>query len=85
MCWGQDAQEKPEGWKAGTEARLNLLLEVKAKTYFGMKTMTRKFRKYGQIERIVVHLKNATIFCAKYKNEESTDRTKKRRRCGKGN
>ena len=33
-------------------------MEVKAKMYYDLKMMTKKFRKYGQVENIVVHLQN---------------------------
>ena len=33
--------------------------------------MTRKFRKYGQVERTLIHLQNAPVYYAKYKNDES--------------
>ena len=54
-----------------TKERPNLQVEVKAKKYYGLKTMARKFRKYGQVKRILMHLQNAPIYYAKYKNEES--------------
>ena len=51
--------------------RSNLLVEVKANAYYGLKKMARKFRKYRQVERIVMHLQNALINYAKYKYEKS--------------
>ena len=33
--------------------------------------MARQFRKYGQVERILMHLQNAPIYYAKYKKQES--------------
>ena len=38
--------------------RPNFLVEMQTKVYYGLKTMARKFRKYGQVESIAVHLKN---------------------------
>ena len=46
-------------------------MEVKAKAYYGLKTMARKFLKKGQVERILMHLQNVLIYYAKYKTEES--------------
>ena len=46
-------------------------MEVKPKTYYDLKTMVKKIRKYEQGERILMHLQNAPIYYAKYKNEES--------------
>ena len=37
---------------ATAKERLNFLVEVQAKVYYGLKTMARKFRKYGQVESI---------------------------------
>ena len=31
-------------------------MEVKAKSYYDLKSMARKFRKYGQVERILMYL-----------------------------
>ena len=42
-------------------------MEMKAKTYYGLKMIVRKFRKYGQVERILRHLLNTLIYYAKYK------------------
>ena len=36
--------------------------------------MARKFRKYGQVDNIPVHLQNKPTYCDKYKKEE--DRVK---------
>ena len=44
---------------ATTKERPNLLVEVQAKFYYGLKTMARKFKKYGYEENIGVHLQNA--------------------------
>ena len=54
--------------------RPNLILEVKVKMYYGLKTMTRKFRKYGQLETRVVYLQNMPTSYVKYKNEEDKDK-----------
>ena len=50
------------------------LVEVQAKLYYGLKTMERKFRKYVQVENIVVYLENTSTCNVKYENEE--DRVK---------
>ena len=47
----------------------NLLMEVQAKLYYGLKAMASKFRKYGQLENITVHLKNTPTYI-KYQKEE---------------
>ena len=49
----------------------NLLVEVKAIIYSSLRTITRKFFKYGQVESILIHLQNAPIFDVNYKKEES--------------
>ena len=57
---------------ATVKERPNLLVEEKAKTYFGLKVMAKKFFfKYGQVESIAMHLQNATLYHAKYKSEEN--------------
>ena len=45
----------------------NLLEKVKAKMYCGLKIMANKFRKYGQIENIGIHLENTPTYYIKYK------------------
>ena len=41
----------------------NFLVEVQTKMYYGLITMARIFRKYGQVENIAVHLQNTpTLF-----------------------
>ena len=47
--------------------RPNLLVEVKAKTYYCLKTIGRK---YGHVETILMHLQNAPIYYAKYKKKK---------------
>ena len=55
--------------------------EIKAKTYYSLRTMSKKFKKCGQVKSIVMHLQNAPIYYGKYKKEEneiiSTDGTNK--------
>ena len=51
--------------------RSSHLVEVKAKTYYSLKSIPRKFRKYLQVESILIHLQNAPIYHAKYKKEKS--------------
>ena len=51
---------------ATTKVGLSLLVEVQTKLYYGMKTMVRKFRKYGKVENIVVHQKNTPTYYVKY-------------------
>ena len=55
----------PKETTATTKERPNLLLEVKTKTNYGLKMMARKFRKYGQIERILMHLQKIMEMCSK--------------------
>ena len=43
---------------ATIKERPNLLVKVQTKMYYGLKTITMKYRKYGQVEYIVVHLQN---------------------------
>ena len=43
---------------------------MKAKTYYGLRTMAKKFKKCGQVENIVAHLQNMPIYYVKYKKEE---------------
>ena len=50
--------------KPTTKEKPKLLVEVKAKTYYGLKAMARKFRKYGQVERNLMHLQNTSIYYA---------------------
>ena len=45
-------------------------MEVQPKFYYGLKTMTSKFRKYGQGENIAVHLKYVLTYYIKYAKEE---------------
>ena len=46
-------------------------MEVKAKTYYGLKMMARNFFENMDGERILMHMQNAPMYYAKYKNEES--------------
>ena len=55
-----------------TKESPNLLVEVQAKMYYSLKTMARKFRKYGQVENIMIHLQNTPTHCLKYKKEEES-------------
>ena len=45
-------------------------MELQAKLYYGLKTMAMKFRKYGQVENIAVHLQNTPTYYVKYGKEE---------------
>ena len=64
----------------------NHLIQVKAKTYYGLKTMARKFLKNGQVESILMHLQNTPIYYAKYKIEEGeTKALNKRRKSDRSN
>ena len=36
----------------------------------GLETFARKFKKYQQVENILVHLQNTSIYYVNYKNEE---------------
>ena len=42
-------------------------MEVKAKTYYGLKTMARKFR---QVENIAIYLQNMPTYYVMYRKEE---------------
>ena len=66
------------GWRKTTTGRpplatakemTNFLVDLQAKVYYGLKTMARKFWKYGQVESIAVHLKNIPIYHVNYKKE----------------
>ena len=52
------ASFSPKETTATEKERPNLLMEVKNKTYYGLKTMARKFLKYGQVERTLMHIQN---------------------------
>ena len=41
------------------------------KNIYGLRTMTRKFKKIRQMEIIVIHPQNAPIYNVKYRKEES--------------
>ena len=45
----------PKETKITAKKRPNLLVEVKAKVYYGFKMMARKFFKYGQVKRTLMH------------------------------
>ena len=45
----------PKETTATAKERPNFLVEVKAKTPYGLKTIARKFLKYGQVKRILMH------------------------------
>ena len=83
-----ELQKKKWGWPppkettATAKERLDFLVEVQEKVYYGLKMMARKFRKYGQVESIAVHLQNTPIYYVNYKKgrrwSKCTDRTTKR-------
>ena len=54
-----------------TKVRPNFLVEVKIKTYYGLRTMSKKYKKCRQLERIIMHLQNAPMYYVKYKEEEN--------------
>ena len=62
----------PKETTTTAKERPNFLVEVQAKVYYGLKTMIRKFRKYGQVENIAVHLQNTPTYYINYKKEECT-------------
>ena len=43
---------------SNSKERPNLLVEVMSKTYCKLRTMAKKFKKFGQVESIVMNLKN---------------------------
>ena len=43
---------------------------MQVEVYYGLKTMAKKFRKYGLVESIVVHLQDVPIYHINYKKEE---------------
>ena len=49
---------------------------MKAKTYYELKWMAKKFQKYEQVESILVHLQNTPTYYVTYKNED--DKIKER-------
>ena len=48
--------------------RSNILVEIMAKTYYGLRTRAKKFQKYGQVESIVMNMQNTPIYYVKYRN-----------------
>ena len=49
--------------------------------------MAKKFKQFGPVERILMHLQNAPIYNIKYRNEESEQkalRANKHRESGRG-
>ena len=57
-----------------TKERPSLLVEVQAKFYYGLKTMARKFRKYGQGESVAVQLQN-NVYYVNYKKADGVNST----------
>ena len=55
---------------ATTKEGLSLVVEVQAKLYCGLKTKSKKFRKYRQVENTAVHLQNTPTYYVKYGKEE---------------
>ena len=49
-------------------------MELKAKMYFGLRNMAKKFKKLGQVENISMNLQNTPTYYLKYRKKESKDK-----------
>ena len=64
------SRSPPKGDHSKHERKATPPNEGKVKTYYDLKTIARKFLKYGKVKVILMHLQNTLIYYAKNKKEK---------------
>ena len=65
---------RPKEFIATITERPNFLAELKAETYYGLRTMEKKFKQIQTGGEHINALQTTTIYYVKYRNEESEDK-----------